>query len=237
MRAKLLNTILRKVRYKYRRLRFKIGSYRYKRMMKRRFAPGGSFKFIQIGANDGVSFDDFYPFVTARKSSGLVVEPIGIYYKQLVQNYEVFPDILPIQAAIHDTEKEATIYYVNPEQLEYLSEWAAGIGSLDPNHHKKLGIDKRHVIEEKVRCLHLMDLIAAHQFFDIDMMQIDTEGYDAKVIQMIDFDRIKPKCIKYEYVNLAPAEHSSTEQLLKARGYKMLRLGIDSIAFLRKKRR
>jgi len=39
------------------------------------FPKTQGFKFIQIGGNDGVSFDTLYPKVTAREASGLILEP------------------------------------------------------------------------------------------------------------------------------------------------------------------
>ena len=39
--------------------------------------------FIQVGANDGVSFDFLFDFLNTRNSEGLVIEPIKEYFLEL----------------------------------------------------------------------------------------------------------------------------------------------------------
>ena len=46
--------------------------------------------------------------------------------------------------------------------------------------------------------MHLMDVIKQNNFNDIDLLQIDTEGYDWNIIQMFDFDLFQPILIQYE---------------------------------------
>ncbi len=45
------------------------------------FPVKAPFSFIQIGANDGVSFDSLYDMVLQRKSKGVVVEPLSDYFQ------------------------------------------------------------------------------------------------------------------------------------------------------------
>lgn len=48
---------------------------------------GAEITFIQVGANDGISFDNLYEFVTSHKSRGLVIEPLPHYFNRLRLNY------------------------------------------------------------------------------------------------------------------------------------------------------
>jgi hypothetical protein len=73
--------------------------------------------FVQIGANDGCTNDPLFEFVTHhhKRVRGLVVEPVKAYFAELVEVPSV-PAIIPVNAAIHRTEKEMTIHRVNPER-------------------------------------------------------------------------------------------------------------------------
>jgi hypothetical protein len=55
--------------------------------------------------------------------------------------------------------------------------------------------------------------------FDLDYLQIDTEGFDYEILKMIDFSIIKPKLIKFESVNLSISDKQSANLLLVCNGY------------------
>ena len=62
-------------------------------------------RFIQVGANDGVRFDDLFFIVTNNRWQGLVIEPLPTMYARLVSNYQDHKSIIPINIAIHPTKK------------------------------------------------------------------------------------------------------------------------------------
>src|SRR5687768_3061043 len=72
---KFLNKILRPTGYRIERLsRFRTEIEALLR--------GSTLKFVQIGANDGVRFDDLYQVVTNAQCSGIVVEPLPDMYQR-----------------------------------------------------------------------------------------------------------------------------------------------------------
>ena len=81
-------------------------------ILEKNFPEKTSFNFIQVGANDGISFDFLYDFVTKRNSQGVVIEPVKDYFNELVQNYKNFKSIVKINKAIHSFEKQV---YINKE--------------------------------------------------------------------------------------------------------------------------
>src|SRR5262249_42734258 len=89
------------------------------------------FFFVQIWANDGVSFDPIYPIARAynTKVKGIVVEPTRDAFEQLCRNYENFPAIIKVNKAIHTHMKEMSIHKVDPERLSGLPNWSRGIAS------------------------------------------------------------------------------------------------------------
>lgn len=184
------------------------------------FSINSNFCFIQVGANDGVSFDFLYDFVIKRKSSGMVIEPVKEYYDELITNYKNFPEIIKVNKAVHPIEKEIIIYKIATHNSDKYPDWVKGIASFDINHHVKLKINSDDIIEEKVDADNLMMIIANnYQNKKNDYFQIDTEGFDYEVLKMINFKVFKPAIIKYESVNLIKEDKRKSELLLKENGY------------------
>lgn len=215
---------------------FKKNIFSSKRILEKNFKINSDFNFIQIGANDGKSFDFLYDFVVLRKSKGLVVEPIKSYYEELEKNYENFPEIKKINKAIHPSEKEIIFYRIAPNAIDKYPEWVKGIASVDPSHHKKLHINTNDIIEEIVSSESLMKLIKENFKYEIiDYFQIDTEGFDYEVLKMMDFSIINPSMIKYEFVNLNHRDNNNLSLLLRKEGYYFFNEAEDTIAIDLKK--
>ena len=201
------------------------------RILKNNFAIQTNFNFIQIGANDGVSFDFLYDFVIQRKSSGVVVEPVLDYFKELEFNYRDFTNIIKINKAVHPIDKQALIYKIAQSSLSKYPEWVKGIASFDREHHKKLKIDSQDVLCITVEADNLMNIINDNfQNKKNDYFQVDTEGFDFEVLKMLDFKIIKPSMIKYEFVNLKTEDQKKSAILLRSKGYYLFNELNDTVA-------
>lgn len=227
LKNKILLLILNFGAYFGRGRYYKKKVFNFRRILNSNFKLGDEFHFVQIGANDGISFDFLYDFVISRKSSGLVVEPIKEYYNELVKNYNNYENIIKLNFAVHPTEKFAKIYKVNPQSFFKYPDWVKGIASFNFKHHLSLNINSEDILIEEVECKPLMDIISDNN--RLDLLQIDTEGFDYEVMKMIDFDMIKPKLIKYEFVGLTDVDLKKSFDLLETNGYYLFKEGGDII--------
>lgn len=202
-------------------------------------ARSSDFRFVQIGACDGMSFDPIYPFVTRNhgRLRGLVVEPLPDLFVQLQHNYRNHPRIVAVNCAIHNTEKEMTLHRVDPAQAEGLPEWVKGIASFSYQHHELTGIPANVIVGQKVTCMTLSDLMAAHQFSSLDLLQIDTEGYDSEIILGIDFRVLTPTIIRFEHGlhvgTMSSEAFECVAEKLHQNGYELVIEASDVIAFQR----
>lgn len=178
-------------------------------------------KFLQIGANDGVSFDCLYEYVTKYNWEGVVVEPLEDFYNLLCSNYINYPNVVPIKCAINSTMSEMSLFKLNPENYNCYPNWAKGIASFSQEHLIKHNIDERHIIIEKVNCIALMELVEKLNLKDIDYLQVDTEGFDSEIIKMIDFNILSPQIIKYEIKHLSDQQKNEVEQILRSHNYRL----------------
>lgn len=218
--------------FRFSRYRIEIIPY-FKVEVNRLIKTGRKIKFIQVGANDGVSFDDLFQYVTGYHWSGVAIEPLNHVYNRLVINYEDYKEVIPLRVAVHPTEKEIVIYRVSRKFISQYPDWVSGIASVNRSHLINNGVDDYAITAEKVPCMHLRDIVINYKQQDADILQIDTEGFDAEVIRMIDFDIFSPTLIKYESGNLSPRDNSEIQNLLKSHGYKLYQDGIDSVAVKR----
>jgi FkbM family methyltransferase len=189
----------------------------------------GHLTFAQIGANDGVRFDPIHAFVRANRHrvTGVVVEPLPDLFEALRRNYRDCPGVIAVNAAIHNEERKATLYRVDPRRAIGLPDWVHGIASFDREHLAQHSIiPPEAIVGVEVPCLRLDELLKAHGITELDLLLIDTEGYDAEIIRGLDLREARPRTLRFEHgcgagiMNRTTFE--SVLQQLHAAGYEVL---------------
>lgn len=201
-------------------------------------AQKGQINFVQIGGNDGVNDDPLYHFATwnNNKVVGIILEPVHDYFKDLQYNYKNFPSIKTLNLAVHNTETEMIIHRVNPESASILPRYSKGIASFRKEHHINCKIPSQHIIEEKVTCISLENLLKTNSIAALDLLQIDTEGYDSEIILNIDFTKMKPSIINFEYYipqTMTKETFNQVLKVLKENGYEIWQEMNDITAYQR----
>jgi FkbM family methyltransferase len=190
------------------------------------------FFFIQVGAHDGVRFDDLYQKVTAVHARGIVVEPLPRYFERLRGNYEDYPGVIPLNVAVHPTDKRIALHHVKPEVTASgaVPPWAGGIGSALAAFHERSGIPADAMTTSSVECMTLRQIIERHGVRRIDLLQIDVEGFDVEVLKMIPFDLVRPRLIKFEQVTLDDSARREARELMESQSYELWNEGENAIA-------
>jgi FkbM family methyltransferase len=211
-----------------------------------------SFSIVQIGAyigNDDA--DPLYEFLcehldpararsTGRNTKVVLVEPIREYFDLLCENYSIIPKIEFENVAIAETAGVMDMYRLDVNPLEHgYPAWLAEMSSLKKERMEELW-DKHernqelkqfyleHRVVEKVNCMTLQQLFDKHQIRQLDLLQVDAEGYDFEILKTLDFDRITPRFINYERVLLQEDEPACRE-MLSAQGYALIDWGQDTL--------
>lgn len=209
-----------------------------------------SMSIVQIGAYIGNSkhdpLFDFLQKVASTKHKIVLVEPIREYFDLLCRNYRNISGIEFENVAIAETEGERDMYRLDGSidpikhghgtwltQLSSLREERMGRlydkCEVDPGH-KAFFLE--HRVIEKVACITLHQLLAKHQIQQLDLLQIDAEGYDYEILKTLDFDLLKPSFINYERVLLQKDEPACRE-MLEAQGYLLIDWRQDTLCILR----
>lgn len=184
----------------------RIGPYSifdFESFLYRHLAVHKKMTFLQIGANDGIMNDPVYQFNLANRGvvSGFVLEPLPDIFEKLVENYKCCPGIKPFNLAIHATQSEMILHRVKPERAAEVPAFARGIASFDANHWKKTTlVPSSDLMEQiKVKCVSFADFIRSNAIDKLDLLLLDTEGYDYEILMSIDFTNIKPRIIRFEH--------------------------------------
>jgi FkbM family methyltransferase len=183
--------------------------------------------FLQIGAHDGKTDDHVHFFVRNHGWKGILVEPVGELFRRLLQNYEGITGLVFENAALAEEDGSRPFYRVRKSTDP---DWCSQLGSFRRDvvlSHKYVipGIE-HHVVEERVRCISLQSLMTRHRVSRLDVVVIDTEGYDLQILRQIDLARYRPQLVIYEQKHLSPTEKREAIQLLKRHGYRVHRIGV-----------
>src|SRR5260370_28265805 len=156
--------------------------------------------FIQVGAHDGVLFDPLRRHILERNWSGIMVEPVPFLFDRLRENYRGVPKLAFENVAISDSEGSREFYFLPPTAEGDLPTWHDALGSflkdtlISGSKHWIPDIEDR-VSTMEVPCVTFAGLCDRYGVGHIDLVQIDTEGYDYEIIKLIDLDRLQPKII------------------------------------------
>ena len=67
----------------------------------------------------------------------------------------------------------------------------------------------------------------------VDVLQIDTEGYDYEIIKLFNVERRKPRIINFEHAHLSDDDWNACVSMLISTGYHVAVAGHDTLAYLR----
>lgn len=198
----------------------------------RRKILNGFSKIIVVGANDGVSFDDLLDYIHPQKTEGVFLEPSKRYFNCLEENLKKFPKLMPLNIAVSRIDSKFSLFQLNEKGLKKMPDWGKGLGSFSKDHLLKFdSIIELDLEEEKVVGKPFSWLVTEFNLNSIDYLQIDTEGFDAEIIKMIDFDIFSSKIIKFEIANLFQKEIFEVKNILEGKGYFLQKIKGDMIAY------
>lgn len=213
-----------------------IGVSRWKKLetVLDRFEPTGDFFFIQVGSNDGVVHDPLYRYVLRNRWKGILIEPVKYYFDLLKKNYANSSQLIFENIAISECDGYREFFRIR-EGLDFLPRWTKGLGSFNRDvlmkHRWLIPNIQQYIVREQVECLSFASLLARHAVGKIDLIMIDTEGYDFEIIKQIDFNRFQPRVIIYEHKHISRRERRNCEKCLQGWHYKLHRHFSNTMAY------
>ena len=175
--------------------------------------------FVQIGACDGTSGDPVHEFIKQGVLRAILIEPISHNFRGLEATYAGIPKVSLLQAAVGEVDGNVSIYSVKNEGEWKDSKWAKQWASFDKWRILKHGVKESEIQEDVVPSVTLTSLLDRFSLPRIDVLQVDTEGFDRPVVEMALNLPHPPECIGFEFIHMTHRELSGLMELLRERGY------------------
>lgn len=184
--------------------------------------------FIVIGAYDGESYDTFFQKMLKKENKNatiLFVEPVEKSFNKLLiksqklKGYNIICD----KSAISDKNETLVVASVKADYINKYPWYIAGCSSVVNNNEpiniylKK--IQKDHLDFESINSITFSDLVLKYSTNNVDFLQIDTEGYDEKILNSINFSKYNINYLKFEKYYLSDTFLDTFSQHMKLLDY------------------
>ena len=159
--------------------------------------------FIQIGAYDGISNDEFglRDKLFNESHTTILVEPIPEYFDKLVENYKISKSEVYFENIAISDKKEIKKIKVNGQDTSFVRNFEYDVDLLD------------------VRCEPFSYLVDKYKIKKINALVIDTEAYELVVIESVLSTNLQIDIIRYEFIHLSDDDLYKLEKNLMENGY------------------
>ena len=193
--------------------------------------------FAQIGANDGRKNDPLYYRILKYGWKGILVEPDLANFKKLKENYKHLSGLVFENAGI-GPEHGDMLFYKIKDITEQEPGWYDQVGSFDKKTFlKNIAFGKglvQRMVTELLPVMTFDELLKKNNLRQIDLLHLDTEGFDYRILRSIDFAKYNFRMVLFESEWMTKSELKEIVQILRKQGYLVVRSGIDYAGVKRK---
>ena len=194
--------------------------------------------FVQIGANDGIVNDNMHDFLSISSHdneaiSGACLEPQKAIFEDLRQTYTNYPHVTCYNVALSDENETRKLYNIAPQYQQNNStghNFGSRVASFDRQHiikhwqQKSYGANQNlspedYICEEDVTCQTFDTFTSANNIQNFDVLMIDTEGFDAKILEMVNLEKYRVKAVVLEHLHLNAQEKKACYNKLKQHNF------------------
>lgn len=188
---------------------------------------------VKIGANDGWAGDSLAQLlIRYPEMQCIFVEPVLELLERARKIWGQSERFAYVNAVINESGDDADFYYVDPAAKAKLPPLGINqdqVGSLSFDHvAKHLGVEdpQNYISKISVAGLTINELLNKYVTHEIDVLHIDAEGWDWKILSKLDLAHWRPIFIVFEKLHLTSNE---TEEVLRFLGplYKVQDFGAD----------
>src|SRR5262249_40749238 len=190
--------------------------------------------FLQVGGFDGVTCDPLYETVCRQRLPGIILEPQRWAFERLRQAYADQPQVTLVNAALGPRDGQETLYKIRddvdaPHALR-------GLASFDEavilKHRKRWPSLVEALCAEAVATISFATLFRKYGLPAVDILQIDTEGFDYEVLKLFDVLIRKPPVVHFEHKHLSKSDLNEALALLIRGRYRIAVGSVNTVAYL-----
>jgi FkbM family methyltransferase len=180
---------------------------------------------MNIGAMDGVMFDEMVGYTNMYNFKGVYVEPIPYLFEKLKNNI----------GGNNFFENSAISDYNGTIKMMVIDQYAIDNGLVHPCFYgmsavyppkNGLGSEFDRPTVEKygkvvdVNCITFNTLLEKHNINNFDVVKIDAEGHDFNIFKQIDLGKYNPSVVRLEWINLSEEDQNKITNIFDKFGYK-----------------
>jgi FkbM family methyltransferase len=139
----------------------------------------------------------------------------------LSARYAGRPDIAIERCAISDSDGETDIFRLpnDPGAPAWFQQLASLDRSVIAKHGHSIPDIEARIVAERVPVLSVATLLKRHRIQRIDLLVIDTEGHDYRILRQFDLGALHPIVLLFEHQHLSKEEKASAFNLLRLNRY------------------
>lgn len=198
------------------------------------FSGQPSVTFVQIGAYDGVAGDPLRGLIVGHETwRGILVEPQPEAFARLCANYAAEGERVElVNAAISDVSGELDFFVIPSREREQsgLPDWSEEIASFDADHLRRCmpGVELQKVTVTTRTFDEVAGMLPDSR---VDLVVMDVEGHEARLLHAIDFDRHGVRFLIFEHKHMSPYDTRAVLERLQSFGFSLKAFGRDTIAW------
>lgn len=151
--------------------------------------------FLEIGSNDGITLSNTHA-LALNGWKGICIEPSPKSFHKLCGTYFLNDDIFCYKLAVSD-HNGSEIFYESGEHLGKGDN--ALLSTLNKEELKRWEGTNNKFTETKVDVLDFKTFLNISQLKQFEIISIDAEGQDLRILKQMDLKELNCKCICIEY--------------------------------------
>ena len=168
--------------------------------------------FIQIGSNDATDGAPLHKFLRNEHWHGIMVEPVSYVFNRLRAKYGGSERLILENVAIAEVNGTKEFYYIE-QSNDNIPVWYDQLGSFSlpiiMKHTDFIPDLEKRIRKTNIECITFQALCNRHSVKSIDLIHIDTEGFDYEILKLIDFKCYKPVLLIYEHKHLSKIDKAA----------------------------
>ena len=192
-----------------------------------------------------MTHDPVHKFIKRDKWRGVLLEPQqDVFHTWLKPLYAQDEGIEVVNAALGKHDGVMPLYKIGFSKAR----WATGLASFRKEvvekafstghvqrQAKKEGVEippdpERQIISEEIPVLSVATMMKKYKLNKIDLLQVDTEGFDYEIVKMFDLKQLPPRVIVYENMHLSETDRLACREYLKSHGYFIRIMNANTLA-------
>jgi len=202
-------------------------------------------RVMQVGANDGITHDPIHKFIKRDHWRGVLLEPQEEVFNQFLSKlYQKDEGISTLNAALGPKDEQANLYKIAFSNKR----WATGLATFNKQvlldafkdgrierfaakYGDQIPQDEIEWIhEDKIQMMSVSSVLKRAKMEAVDLLMIDTEGYDFEIIKLVIKENILPQYIIFEHHHFSEEEYKQCMSFLKIKKYNLKEFDGNTLA-------